>query len=113
MQKKVDSLIETCNLIINRSEPEYSSALKVKLTSLSERWSGIIATTEKQKENLRNAGLKFQEVDAGVKEILQYLKGLENSFQNENLSKLDKISLKSKLKQYEVTEIIKTDFSLP
>ncbi|XP_057306952.1 utrophin-like isoform X3 [Hydractinia symbiolongicarpus] len=104
VQKKVDSLIETCNLIINRSEPEYSSALKVKLTSLSERWSGIIATTEKQKENLRNAGLKFQEVDAGVKEILQYLKGLENSFKNENLSKLDKISLKSKLEQYEVID---------
>lgn len=102
MKKKVDSLIETCTLITNRAEPEYAGVLKVKLSGLNDRWSGIITSTEKQKENLRNAGVKFQEIDAGVREITNYLKGLETILQNENLLKLVRDALQNKEERYQV-----------
>ena len=96
VQKKVDSLIETCTAIINRAQTEYG-------TSLRDRWSSVISTTEKQKENLRNAGLKFKEVDAGIKEVIKYLTETEGAMHNEKLSSLDKISLKDKFDQYKVS----------
>ena len=87
---------------MRRAETDYSVVLNVKLTDLSKRWSGIIDTTEKQKENLRNAGLKFQEVDAGLKEIISFLKQVDANIQKENLSTLEKMSLKKKLEEYQV-----------
>lgn len=102
MEKKVDSLIETCTLITNRAEPDYASILKVELSGLRERWAGIITSTETQKEKLRNAGEKFQEIDAGVREISNYLSGLETILQNENLQKLVRDALQNKEERYKV-----------
>ena len=103
VQKKVDSLIETCTAIISRAQTEYGTLLSDRLTSLRDRWSSVISTTEKQKENLRNAGLKFKEVDAGIKEVIKYLTETESAMHNEKLSSLDKISLKDKFDQYKVS----------
>ena len=98
----MDSLIETCTLIMNRGEDSYSTMLQSKLKSLRERWGRIIVNTENQKENLRNAGLKFQEVKAGIKALLEYLTTIEINLQNEKCNSFDKNGLKLKIDTYEV-----------
>ena len=104
-------MIETCTAIINRAQTEYGTLLSDRLTALRDRWSSVISTTEKQKENLRNAGLKFKEVDAGIKEVIKYLTETESAMRNEKLSSLDKISLKDKFDQYKVSSNMLNYFS--
>ncbi|XP_065653209.1 utrophin-like isoform X2 [Hydra vulgaris] len=101
VQKKVDSLIETCIVIMNRGEEAYAAMLQSKLKTLRERWERITVNTENQKESLRNAGLKFQEVKAGIKALLQYLNTVENNLLNERLNTCDKNGLRLKIDAYE------------
>lgn len=102
VEKKVDSLIETCTLITNRAEEEYAKVLRGNLDDLNKRWLGITNSTEKQKENLRTAGEKFHAIDAGVKDIADMLNGIDNNVNKDDFSKLDKVMLERKLQVYKV-----------
>ncbi|XP_066935010.1 dystrophin-like [Clytia hemisphaerica] len=101
VEKKVDSLIETCTLITNRAEESYAEQLRQSLDGLKKRWSGIIDSTEKQKENLRNAGEKFQQIDDGVKKIMESLGQIDSAISKEDFSVLRQDTLLSKKQEYQ------------
>ena len=90
---------------MNRSDEDYADKLKSNLTSLSERWDTIIALTAAQKENLRNASLKFQEISNGVKDVMHYLKDVEKDVEKDNLVQTDDAMLKTLLDRYQVLKI--------
>ena len=103
VQKKVDSLIETCTYMMNRSEPEYADYLKEKLNDMNRRWELIVLKTEKEKNNLLTGLDKFRQVDAGIKEIVAYLTTIENMMQAEQLDSLDVKTVQARLDQYKVS----------
>ena len=73
------------------------------MDNLNTRWTGIKVTTEKQKENLRNAGKQFAEVDGGIKELLKYFKELEVLIREEKFNAMDRPTLRSKITDYQVS----------
>ncbi|XP_065057528.1 dystrophin-like isoform X3 [Rhopilema esculentum] len=88
VQKKVDSLIETCTYMMNRAEPTYADVLNSKLTDMNKRWEYIVQKTDKEKAKLQSGLDKFKVVDSGIKEIYVYLKSLDAVMQTD-LAALD------------------------
>lgn len=102
VQKKVDSLIETCTYMMNRAEPAYAELLKTKLSEMNKRWEYIVQKTDQEKVKLQSGLDKFRVVDSGIKEIYLYLKSLEDMVMAEELAELDSATASSKAEQYTV-----------
>ncbi len=106
VQKKVDSLIETCTYMMNRAEPVYADVLKAKLAEMNKRWEYIVQKTEQEKTKLKSGLDKFRFVDSGIKEVYIYLKSLESMIQSEELDSMDSLTAQTKVDQYKVGWII-------
>ena len=105
VEKKVDSLIETCSLITNRAEQSYADVLREKVSGLRKRWDDVTESTEKQKDSLKSACAKLQAIDAGVRDIANMLAGIDVVALKVEFSELDKGMLDEKIKVYKVCTV--------
>lgn len=102
VEKKVDSLIETCTLITNRAEPSYAIVLRENVSALRKRWDDVTDSTEKQKANLKSACEKLQTIDTGVKDIACMLASIDIAALKVEYKELDKGLLDQKITVYKV-----------
>lgn len=106
VEKKVDSLIETCSLITNRAEQSYADVLREKVSGLRKRWDDVTQSTEKQKDSLKSACTKLQAIDVGVRDIASMLAGIDVVALKVEFSELDKGMLEEKIKVYKVYTVV-------
>ena len=72
-------------------------------------WDSIVTLTAAQKDNLRTASLQFQKIDNGVKDVMHYLKEIEQDVDNDRSLQPDEAMMKTLLERYQV-KIFLSDF---
>ena len=76
-------------------------------------WDSITTLTAAQKDNLRTASLQFQKIDNGVKDVMRYLKEIENDADNDRKLQPDEAMIKQLVERYQVRDQRKLSLSSP
>ena len=103
LQRKIDSIKESANYTIAKSEPVYSAYLKDKLNELITRWDLIVKAAGRQKENLVASMEKYNKLCHDMKEINIWIRKVELSIADDETDMQHHDVAHEKLEQYKVS----------